>query len=264
MSIRFDQFIVSLAPGTVLGLIGHDPATTATVLAAAPPEALVTDNLSALPTPDRLAWLARAEAHRRSGHLVIAAASDPESLRGLADEVWWLASGEIVSRGLAVDVIAAYLTSVYRTLPGGLHPSLRRGDGRATIESIQILDASGQPTALLHSGHDAAIAVTVRFHAPVEDPVVGIMLRTRIGFEVYGTNTGLELLKLGPVSAGDTRTVTFRFLCQLCPQSYTVTAASHDPDGVWHEWMEDAIAFTVADSRYTAGVANLRARAELS
>jgi lipopolysaccharide transport system ATP-binding protein len=47
--------------------------------------------------------------------------------------------------------------------------------------------------------------------------------------------------------------------CDLCPQEYTLTAASHDPDGVWHDWIEDAVAFTVADSRYTAGVANLRA-----
>jgi hypothetical protein len=65
------------------------------------------------------------------------------------------------------------------------------------------------------------------------------------------------------VEAGETRTVTFGFECQLCPQGYTITAASHDPDGVWHEWMEDAISFAVADTRYTAGVANLRARAEL-
>jgi len=36
--------------------------------------------------------------------------------------------------------------------------------------------------------------------------------------------------------------------------------ASHDPDGVWHEWLEDAVAFLVTDGRYTAGVANLRAR----
>jgi lipopolysaccharide transport system ATP-binding protein len=28
---------------------------------------------------------------------------------------------------------------------------------------------------------------------------------------------------------------------------------------VWHDWMEDALAFSVADNRYTAGVANLRA-----
>jgi lipopolysaccharide transport system ATP-binding protein len=53
--------------------------------------------------------------------------------------------------------------------------------------------------------------------------------------------------------------VTFAFDCALCPQEYTITAASHDPNGVWHDWMEDAIAFAVSDSRYTAGVANLRA-----
>jgi len=42
-----------------------------------------------------------------------------------------------------------------------------------------------------------------------------------------------------------------------------LTAASHDPDGVWHDWIEDAIAFSVTDERATAGVANLRARVEV-
>jgi lipopolysaccharide transport system ATP-binding protein len=51
----------------------------------------------------------------------------------------------------------------------------------------------------------------------------------------------------------------FAFRCELCAGEYTLTVASHDPDGVWHDWLEDAIAFAVADSRYTAGVANLRA-----
>jgi lipopolysaccharide transport system ATP-binding protein len=98
----------------------------------------------------------------------------------------------------------------------------------------------------------------------VEDPVVGIMIRTRVGFEVYGTNTELEGVKLGPVVAGDTRTVTFSFSCNLCPREYTITAASHDPDGVWHDWLEDAVAFSVVAPRYTAGVADLRARVSVS
>jgi lipopolysaccharide transport system ATP-binding protein len=110
------------------------------------------------------------------------------------------------------------------------------------------------------SGSPAAVRVQVRFEQAVEDPVVGIMLRTRIGMEVYGTNTELEKVKLGPVAAGETRTVRFDFVCRLCPQEYTITAASHDPDGVWHDWMEDALAVLVTDTRYTAGVANLGAR----
>jgi hypothetical protein len=75
-------------------------------------------------------------------------------------------------------------------------------------------------------------------------------------------NTELERVKLGPLEAGETARVTYRFRCDLCPGEYTVTAASHDPDGVWHDWMEDAVAFSVADSRYTAGVANLKAQVE--
>ena len=86
------------------------------------------------------------------------------------------------------------------------------------------------------------------------------VIRTRVGMEVYGTNTELEGLKLGPCVAGDIRDVSFAFQCDLCPQEYTVTAASHDPDGVWHDWLEDAVAFRVTDTRYTAGVANLRAK----
>jgi lipopolysaccharide transport system ATP-binding protein len=109
------------------------------------------------------------------------------------------------------------------------------------------------------SGERACVRIRVRFLAAVQDPVVGIMIRTRVGFEVYGTNTELERVKVGPCQPGDVREVSFEFGCELCPQEYTITAASHDPDGVWHDWLEDAVAFSVADNRYTAGVANLRA-----
>jgi hypothetical protein len=94
--------------------------------------------------------------------------------------------------------------------------------------------------------------------------VVGMMIRTRIGLNVYGTNTELERLALGPRAAGDTIQVSFAFRCELCPEEYTLTIASHDPDGVWHDWLEDAVAFAVSDDRYTAGVANLRATASFT
>jgi lipopolysaccharide transport system ATP-binding protein len=90
-----------------------------------------------------------------------------------------------------------------------------------------------------------------------------MMIRTRVGLNVYGTNTELERLKLGPCGAGETLEIHFAFRCELCPQEYTLTVASHDPDGVWHDWLEDAVAFAVTADRYTAGVANLRARATI-
>jgi Wzt C-terminal domain len=97
----------------------------------------------------------------------------------------------------------------------------------------------------------------------VTEPVLGMLIRTQIGFEVYGTNTELERVRLGPRAAGETVSVVFSFLCDLCPHAYTLTLASHDPDGTAHDWLDDAIAFTVTDERPTAGVANLRARVKV-
>jgi lipopolysaccharide transport system ATP-binding protein len=102
--------------------------------------------------------------------------------------------------------------------------------------------------------------VTVRYHDAVEEPVIGIMLRTRIGLAVYGTNTELEKMSTGSCPAGTRMRIEFAFRCDLCPGEYTITAASHDSDGTAHDWVDDAVKFAVADSRYTAGVANLRSK----
>ena len=105
---------------------------------------------------------------------------------------------------------------------------------------METVGESGQPTMVWRSGELAVVRVAVRFREAVADPVVGIMIRTRIGLNVYGTNTELEQLKLGPCAAGNTLELAFAFRCELCPEEYTLTVASHDPDGVWHDWLEDA------------------------
>jgi lipopolysaccharide transport system ATP-binding protein len=145
-----------------------------------------------------------------------------------------------------------------RTSPA-LDPRVRRGDGRARIERVETIGENGRETMVWRSGEPAVVRVAVRYREAVADPVIGIMIRTRVGLNVYGTNTGLEGVRFGPCAAGEVLELTCAFRCDLCPEEYTLTVASHDPDGVWHDWLEDAIAFTVTDSRYTAGVANLRA-----
>ena len=214
----------------------------------------------------RLRMQAEIEAKRRAGGTVVIRSTDPSLLRSVADEVWWFEGGTLRMKGDPHEVLAAYHREALRgaekfaTIP----VALRRGDGRARLLGIETLDASDQPVSIWQSGEPARVRVTVQFRQEVSDPVVGIMIRTRIGMEVYGTNTELENVKVGPCAAGDIRVVTFDFKCDLCPQFYTITAASHDPDGVWHDWMEDAVGISVTDMRYTAGVANLRARVTCS
>jgi hypothetical protein len=44
--------------------------------------------------------------------------------------------------------------------------------------------------------------------------------------------------------------------------AYTLTLATQNADGTSHDWLDDAIAFEVADRRSAAGVANLRGQVE--
>jgi ABC-type thiamine transport system ATPase subunit len=191
---------------------------------------------------------------RRAGSTVLLVSHEEELLRRTADEIWWLREGRLAGRGDPGEMLAAYRRHVAarvrawgETVHAPLAPRMRRGDGRAEVLCVETLGENGCPTMVWRSGELAVVKVRVRFRDAVADPVIGMMIRTRIGLNVYGTNTELERLRLGPRAAGETI-------------EYTLTIASHDPDGVWHDWLEDAVSFAVSDQRYTAGVANLRAQ----
>ena len=208
---------------------------------------------------------------RRNGTTVLLVSHDEALLRRLCDEIWWLREGRLAGRGDPEQMLASYRKHVSaqvrafgQTVSAPISPRMRRGDGRAEVVCVETIGENGSQTMVWRSGELAVVNVNVRFHDAVADPVIGIMIRTRIGLNVYGTNTELERLKLGPHRAGETIRVSFAFRCELCPEDYTLTVASHDPDGVWHDWLEDAVAFAVTDDRYTAGVANLRAQVSFS
>ena len=223
---------------------------------------------------DRLDPVARALkvqgllALRREGHSVVVASWNEELLVRLSDEIWWIENSRIRRQGDPGEVIQYWREYVAERLraaagsgPAIVNRESLRGDGRASVIAIDLLDASGASALLWNSGDVMIIRPRIEFHAEVEDPVVGMLIRSQMGLNVYGTNTELERLKLGPRRPGDRIAITFEFACNLCPGEYTVTVASHDPDGTAYEWLDEAVSFTVVDSRYTAGVANLKAKA---
>jgi len=234
----------------------------------APVDVLALDNTFALSDAIvRARGMVAMERMRRAGATILVASYETALLRSFCDEVWWLREGQLAWRGHPREVIEAYdgyIAETFRdwgeTLSDTLVPALRRGDGRAEVMEIATLGHRGRPTMVWTSGESVGVRVKVRYKEATAAPVIGIMIRTRVGFEVYGTNTECERASIGRVEAGDVVTVTFSFHCDLCPQEYTLTAASHDPDGTAHDWLDDAVSFTVTSDRGTAGVANLRAR----
>jgi lipopolysaccharide transport system ATP-binding protein len=125
-----------------------------------------------------------------------------------------------------------------------------------------MLDRNGRPVESVASGEEVTVRIRSRFYEAKRDPMVGILIRTRIGMDVYGTNTAVEKVELGSFEPGDELEVDFKFECWLTPQEYTLTVATQNADGTSHDWLDDAIAFDVVDTRLAAGVANLRAKVE--
>ncbi len=204
---------------------------------------------------------------RKAGSTVFITSNEEELLERVCDEIWWMHDGAVAAKGDPRDTLRKYRAHIGQkfqawseSLKTRLAPTDRRGDQRAQIQSIQLLNSRNQPSLVWQSGEDVSIELAVEFASAVPNPVIGILIRTRIGFEAYGTNTALEGVKLGATAAGQIRKVSFQFRCDLCPGEYTLTATSQDANGATHDWIEDALSFTVTDVRPTPGVVNLRAR----
>jgi ABC-type polysaccharide/polyol phosphate transport system ATPase subunit len=186
-------------------------------------------------------------------------------VKQLSDRAILLLNGRMEAQGAPSDVINRYIGLVLEKQQARqekqhrFEASFRHGDGVSEILTVELLNAAGEPATSVAGGETVTVRVRSRFHQPACDPMVGILIRNRIGMDVYGTNTRIEKKHLGSYLAGDELEVDFHFACWLTPQQYTLTVATQSPDGSSHDWLDDVIPFDVVDTRAAAGVANLRA-----
>ena len=257
---------VEATPERILVEIGSQARLEIVSALAAEPRTLLLDHaLAVLDGAAQAQCVYRLHRMRRQGAVVLISSHDLPLLERICDVVVALEEGRVVEQGDPGLVLSHYRRWIVDRLRAAagiaeIAPSSRRGDRRAEITVIEILGENSLPTTTVGSGEQITVAATLRFLETVENPVAGMMIRNRIGICVYGTNTELEQTPIGARRAGETAEVRFEFRCDLCPQEYTLTVASHDRDGTAHDWLEEAVLFSVVDDRYTAGVANLRAR----
>lgn len=181
-------------------------------------------------------------------------------VKRLADRAALMMQGEVVAVGRPADVVNRYVGLVHelqlRDTPAEVG-SYRHGDGTSRIESVAIVNSRGEETLSLLSGERATVRVRARFAAASEEPMVGMLIRNRLGVDVYGTNTKVEGVSLGSYGAGEELEIRFTIDCLLSRQEYTLTVATQHADGASQDWIDDALSFTVIDPRDTAGMIQL-------
>jgi lipopolysaccharide transport system ATP-binding protein len=186
-------------------------------------------------------------------------------VKRLSDRAALMVDGRVAAYGSPSEVVNRYVGLVLERQ--GREPSeqkasqsFRHGDGASRVLEVDLKDAGGGSTRSLEPGPPVTIYVRARAERDLENPVVGVLIRNRLGIDVFGTNTRIEGVDLGNVSAGETFEVEFTFDCLLTGQDYTLTAATQYWDGFSQDWLDDTISFSVVDSRDVAGLANFKTK----
>ncbi len=138
--------------------------------------------------------------------------------------------------------------------------SFRHGDGASRVIDVQILNSAGEVCRAFRPGESIILRIRAAFQKSVSNPVVGILIRNRIGMDIFGTNTRLERAELGDFEPGEEIEVEFELDCLLSRQEYTLTVAVQYWNGLSQDWLDDVLDFRVEDTKDVAGVLNLNTR----
>jgi ABC-type polysaccharide/polyol phosphate transport system ATPase subunit len=227
---------------------------------------------------------------KQDGKTILFVSHDMTAVRNLCDAAIWLEHGELKGIGEPDEVVGKYLATmtmrrdpyatemvksstatvtngdslIVRTLP---NVDRRWGNRHAEIIGIQILDARGMRCDSVDHGAPIVARVSVAFHDDVPRPIVGILMRNRLGEDICGINTSAEGVELPPARAGQCFTVDFNLkLPLLVPGNYHFTPAvaqgTHE-DFVICDQVENAIHLVVQKKTIVYGYMKFDSRVEL-
>jgi len=215
---------------------------------------------------------------RRKNVTVFLVSHDLGLIKRLADRAAFMLDGKIVMQGSPKDAVNQYVGFVLDRerssqekntglLEGPIaagslssKTSFRHGDGASRVLEVQILSSSGEVCRAFRPGESIIVRIRAAFQKLVSNPVVGILIRNRIGMDIFGTNTRIERTSLGDFEQGDEIEVEFELDCLLSRQEYTLTVAVQYWSGLSQDWLDDVLDFRVEDTKDVAGVLNLNTR----
>jgi lipopolysaccharide transport system ATP-binding protein len=215
---------------------------------------------------------------RKKNVTVLLVSHDLGLIKRLADRAAFMLDGRIVMQGAPKDAVNRYVGFVLdrehanrepsagrlnESIAGSLiagKSSFRHGDGASRVTDVRILNSAGEVCHAFRPGESIVLRIRAAFQQAVANPVVGILIRNRIGMDIFGTNSRLESAELGDFEAGDEIEIEFEMDCLLSRQEYTVTVAVQYWNGLSQDWLDDVLDFRVEDTKDVAGVLNLNTR----
>ena len=221
--------------------------------------------------------LKRIEQFKKQGITILFVSHDIAAIKLLCDRAALLDKGAIVMDGTPVEVLERYNALLAKVSEHGREYKIKRGDSpesghqsgsfEAVVDQVEILDESGHNATVVVSGQTVSINLRVTFNAAIDRPTIGILIRDRLGYDVFGINTQGMGLNTKAYKVGDVATFKFKMALNLGAGDYTVSTAVHasmNHTGGNYHWADRIYSFKVApDSlQHFIGVARLRPSVE--
>lgn len=184
----------------------------------------------------QLKCVRRIREFRDQGTTLLLVSHDQAAIKTLCDRAFLLDDGLLIREGDPQDVFEYYNGLIASSASdyairqgeelGDGRGSTRHGNADAVIDTLEISQAGNLGSAF---SVGAETEIRVRGHATqdLEDLTVGILLRDRLGNDVYGTNTHHLGIGMDPVKKGTDFTASFELPLNLGVGTYSVTASLH-------------------------------------
>jgi len=213
---------------------------------------------------------------KEEGKTILFVSHDMTAVKNLCESAVWLDHGRVKEVGNPDEVVGHYLAEItqrkdpFATLqgerasltprPDSIGPSdlivqslpnidRRWGNGQAEILGVQLLDGQGCPCDCLTHGDSLTVRVSIKFNRSLPHPIVGFLMRNRLGEDIAGINTSAEGIVLPPADGFQIYTVDFRVqVPYLHPGNYYFSLAVANGthlDNVICDWIDNAILLSV-------------------
>lgn len=233
---------------------------------------------------------------------VLFVSHDTASVKNLCNYAVWLEKGEMLQEGSPKDVCESYLEAFYEAQQGKSSTTKLRaikelngsgsfkdqrlefinatnlrndlqifkfdpdapsfGKGGALIQNVFLLDSNSEPLAWVIGGEKVTLRIIVKILQRLELPIVGFLVKDRLGQTLFGDNSYLTYLEAPVVCCeGSELVADFVFNMPLLPVGeYSITVAMANGTQENHEqhhWMHDAVIFKSESSSVASGLVGI-------
>jgi lipopolysaccharide transport system ATP-binding protein len=134
--------------------------------------------------------------------------------------------------------------------------------GNADIISVFLKHLSPGPEGLFAGGERVRMTIKAKAHAPLRHPILGFLVRDRLGQDLFGENTlPFTSQQPTPVEAGQIFEGIFDFCLPMLPNGqFAVMVSVADGDvyeNIQHHWMHDALIINISSSKIRFGIVGI-------